>query len=132
MREQLFRALLIALFASQGACATKLAPKIQHTGCASAHFPVQLSMAGSLEGFAGKYSNGVRSLTLRQDGYAVLLVDEVGRTRELQETSGWRFQDACGVTYQLSLPLNGTGASLEVITPQGQSTKLRRVRRDHA
>ena len=94
MQEQLRSALLIASFGLQVACATTLPPKIQQMDCASAHFPVQLSMAGSLEGFAGQYSNGLRSFTLRQDGYAVLLAGDTGRERELRETGEWRFQDA--------------------------------------
>jgi hypothetical protein len=87
-------------------------------------------MAGSLDGFAGQYTDGVRWLTLRQDGYSVLLADSGGRERELRMTAEWRFQDGCGVTYQLSLPLDGVGAWLEIITSNGQSRRLRRVRRD--
>jgi hypothetical protein len=131
MQERLSRALLIASLVSLGACATKPVPKIVQTSCADARFPVQLTMAGALEGFAGQYSNGVRSLTLRQDGYAVLIADDSARERELRKVGEWRFEDACGVTYQLSLPLNGTGASLQVTTPEGQSTRLRRIRRAH-
>jgi len=130
MRELLPKVLLIALMASEAACATKHAPNIHSADCAAAHFPVQLNMAGSLDGFAGQYTDGVRWLTLRQDGYSVLLADSGGRERELRMTAEWRFQDGCGVTYQLSLPLDGVGAWLEIITSNGQSRRLRRVRRD--
>lgn len=130
MQAHVCRALLITFFAGQAACATKAPPKPQQMDCASAHFPIQLSMAGALEGFAGRYSDGARSLALRQDGY-VVLVAEGARERELRAAGDWRFVDGCGVTYQLSLPLNGTGASLEVIAPGGKSTRLRRVSRDH-
>ena len=129
MQQQLTKAALIALLASLGACATPPPPKVVQTSCAMAHLPVQLSMAGSLEGFDGQYSDGVRSLSLRQDGYVVLIADANSQERELRKTGEWRFEDACGVTYQLSLPLDGTGASLQVISPSGRSMKLRRVRR---
>lgn len=130
MQEQLYRALSIASLALPAACATKPAPRLAQIDCASVHFPVQLSMAGALEGFGGQYSNGDRSLTLRQDGYSVRLAGPGAGARELRQTSQWRFQDGCGVTYQLSLPLNGTGALLEVITPEGYSTRLSRIRDD--
>jgi hypothetical protein len=129
MKNQLCGALLVAAFLAQGACATNPTPKAQITSCAAAHFPVELAMAGSLQGFAGQYSNGVRSVTLRQDGYSVLVAYGSAGERELRKIGEWRFQDGCGVTYQLSLPLNGTGALLEVISPKGQSTRLPRVRR---
>jgi hypothetical protein len=130
MQTQLLRALVNGLFALGGACATQPALKIQAVDCTAVRFPIQLSMAGALQGFAGQYSDGVHSVTLRQEGYEVLLGIAGTAERELRQTAEWRFEDGCGTAYQLSLPLNGVGASLDVISRGGQLIRLQHVRRD--
>ncbi len=85
-------------------------------------------MAGALENFAGTYSDGDRVLALRQDGYRVLL-SLSGSERELRQTAAWRFEDGCGSSYQLSLPMNGTGAVLEVRDRTGKLQRWQRIER---
>ena len=121
--------LIIALSAAPALAAA--AQPAQSPGCANFQFPVQLSMAGSLQGFAGQYSDGVREAALRQDGYRVLLRLDGTAERQLRLAGEWRFVDGCGTAYQFTLPLDGVGANLEIIGRGAKPIRLKRVRREH-
>jgi len=109
------------------ACAEKPEPRSASVNCAAARLPTDTSAAGALEGFAGEYTNGQLVLSVRQEGYRLLVGNVGSREREIRRVSDWRFEDSCGVTYQFSYPLDHVGRSLEISTPYGSLENYRQI-----
>jgi hypothetical protein len=112
-----------------GSCAnTRQAPAAQ-SRCALTTYPVNEHIdAWSVDKFAGHYSHGSDTLTVRRDGHRLLVQGWTLGTRELTADSveSWSWRDGCGVRYDFTLPPDGPGAWLKVALPDGTVTDWHR------
>ena len=94
---------------SQAQCASTVFAPDEHIG------------AWSVDKFAGRYSDGTNSLTVRRDDHRLLVEGWTLGTRQLTADSveSWTWRDGCGVRYEFQLPPDGPGAWLKVVMPDG-------------
>lgn len=98
----------------------------QVVGCALIRFPPDTRIASSsIDTFAGVYRRGAAALRVRREDYRLLVEIPGSAVRETRMIGEWRFEDGCGAVYQFSMPMNGVGSSLRIISANGAVSNWR-------